>query len=133
MRMIIDCRLCKRKHEYKYRGGAPRVLCPSCAKEKRRGAWRKASEERRKAKGSLMGVGSGGNQWGTKNHRWKDGRRSYRRLALDIHGRKCFICGRDSMLQVHHTDRDRLENNKVNLLPLCLDCHRAAHVFYELG
>jgi len=47
-------------------------------------------------------------------------------LARDDH--RCRTCGRgECMLQVHHVDMDRTNNDLMNLLTLCAGCHLALH------
>lgn len=42
----------------------------------------------------------------------------------------CNRCGYDefkSSVDIHHIDKDRSNNKKSNLIPLCANCHRALH------
>ena len=60
--------------------------------------------------------------YGTSTGEW-----SYRDL-VDIE--KCETCGWDNrpeVLQVHHIDRDRKNNNTDNLKVLCPNCHAIEH------
>jgi 5-methylcytosine-specific restriction protein A len=66
-----------------------------------------------------------------------------RLLCLSIHGEKCSVCGLDpikiygpglgSILEVHHieplseAEEARVYNPRIDLLPLCPNCHRAIH------
>ena len=43
---------------------------------------------------------------------------------------KCMRCGYSEfpeILEIHHLDRDRKNNSKINLLVLCASCHSALH------
>jgi hypothetical protein len=56
---------------------------------------------------------------------------NYRKFALDNHGQYCHICNYNrhpSVLQVHHIDHDRLNNELSNLLVCCPTCHMEQHV-----
>lgn len=42
----------------------------------------------------------------------------------------CDRCGYDEFkgsVDIHHKDKDRANNDKTNLVPLCANCHRALH------
>ena len=52
---------------------------------------------------------------------------NYRGYAIREYGAKCAVCGFDedpSLLEVHHIDENRNNNNIENLIPLCPMCHR---------
>jgi len=72
-------------------------------------------------------VGSGGNQYGTKNHMYKNGIASYNIKALDHYGKKCAICGSTKNIVVHHIDYDRTNNELENLKVLCKKHHQEIH------
>lgn len=69
-----------------------------------------------------------------KNHgNYKDGSSHYRR-KVDI--QLCNRCGykeHPSILQVHHRDRDRLNNTLENLEVLCPNCHTLEHYLAKDG
>ena len=76
-----------------------------------------------------LGVGSGGNQWGRKNHRFMDGQSKYRRnfeRTFPLQ-RSCEICLGTQNLVVHHVDRNRENNRMDNLVMLCRSCHAQVH------
>ena len=65
-----------------------------------------------------------------------------RLLAIKLYGTNCMVCGQDqaksfgfdnSLVEVHHchplalTNGERVYDPKVDLVPLCPTCHRAAH------
>lgn len=76
-----------------------------------------------------LGVGSGGNQWGEKNHQYKGGRSDYRRCFKHEHPdqRCCEICTSTRNLVVHHVDKNRRNNRSTNLMMLCRSCHAQVH------
>lgn len=57
------------------------------------------------------------------------GQASYRDIAFRQYGKKCNRCGYNqiNILQVHHRDRNRANNNWQNLEVLCPNCHLAEH------
>lgn len=60
----------------------------------------------------------------------------YRRMAFDKYEHKCVCCGwnkDERILEVHHRDRNRLNNNIENLVILCSICHSGLNWgFYRL-
>ena len=61
-----------------------------------------------------------------KNHPlYKDGRKYYRKLALNKFPFKCSVCGSIKKLHVHHKDKNRLNNNINNLQVVCVKCHKS--------
>jgi 5-methylcytosine-specific restriction endonuclease McrA len=66
---------------------------------------------------------------GKHNPLWKSGIGSYRTNALKFYGSKCMICGIDNIavLQVHHKDKNRYNNEVSNLQILCANCHLLVH------
>jgi hypothetical protein len=61
---------------------------------------------------------------GSKNPRYVNGGRSYRKLVDLL---RCELCSSDINLEVHHKDMDRNNNKKDNLQVLCISCHRKQH------
>ena len=51
------------------------------------------------------------------------GESSYRALAYRAYGEKCEICGYTEVLDVHHIDGNRNNNDKDNLIVMCPNCH----------
>lgn len=54
----------------------------------------------------------------------------YREKAMADYDGRCERCGEEtpvSVAQVHHQDRDRMNDNRDNLLVVCVDCHREEH------
>lgn len=73
------------------------------------------------------GVGSGGNQWGEKNHQYKNGIGSFSKKAFNYYGHQCNRCVSKDNLLVHHQDEDRTNNKLSNLEILCKRCHQNHH------
>lgn len=46
-----------------------------------------------------------------------------RPAALERDGHKCYVCGTDKKLEVHHLDFDRSNTSLDNLMTLCAACH----------
>jgi hypothetical protein len=65
-----------------------------------------------------------------ENHpRWNGS--SYRVTCFLHHNKKCIICGEDKVVEVHHLDGDKTNNNPENLIPLCPTHHRYWHSKYR--
>lgn len=80
-----------------------------------------------------VGVGSGGNQKGKRNHRFKDGRSHYKEVfeRENPYQNFCEICGGAKYLVVHHLDKNRKNNAPENLVKLCRSCHAQLHMLAE--
>lgn len=63
--------------------------------------------------------------------------KSYRQIGFDTWGKKCFLCGRtisQTLLCVHHYNKNRNDNSPDNLFPLCqkgFGCSAHAHMGTE--
>jgi hypothetical protein len=75
--------------------------------------------------------------FGNKTSNYKDGKSSYRELAIRHYGNKCIECGYDGnkfpkLIWVHHKDfvpRTKERNNGLeNLEVLCVRCHMEKHL-----
>lgn len=67
---------------------------------------------------------------------WNGGTQTYREIAFKRWGKRCQHCGYDryeSVIQVHHLDRDRENNSPENVVPLCPTCHAEAHYLTQAG
>ncbi len=61
---------------------------------------------------------------------------TYRQVALSHYGSKCNRCGyieHIGVLQVHHQDRNRTNNDLSNLEVLCPTCHEVHHLLEGTG
>lgn len=59
-----------------------------------------------------------------------NGKANYRDIAFREMPRQCSRCGYDEypqIIQVHHKDGDRNNNDIINLEPLCPNCHAIEH------
>lgn len=78
-------------------------------------------------------------QWrhvGPPVNNYKDGRASYRELALRLLPNACNRCGFADcveILEAHHRDADRNNNAAANLEILCPTCHRLHHFRTQSG
>ena len=75
-----------------------------------------------------------GNRWKSKQIANKQDGTSYRRNAFEYYPHKCSICGwneDERVLEVHHIDEDRQNNQLSNLIILCPNCHKflTLHLF----
>lgn len=61
---------------------------------------------------------------------WKGGENVYRKKMLDSNRpRYCLLCGEGDLrvLEIHHVDKNRLNNTHNNLAWLCMNCHHLVH------
>lgn len=67
---------------------------------------------------------------GSNHPNYNGGLASYRKRALEYYGSKCAFCDYSikAVLQVHHKDRDRKNNDLTNLVVLCPTHHKEIHV-----
>ena len=68
---------------------------------------------------------------GEQSGNWKGGTQDYRKNALDHYGAVCEECGYQEyaqVIEVHHRDHDRENNDLKNLQVLCPTCHRIEHL-----
>ena len=136
MRYIeVQCETCKADFGYwreKDYGGRYRKVCDMCQREAHLQSRRDINRRRRIKQGRLVDCGSGGNQWGENNHRFKTGvgKPYYRRVCFTYHDPKCIHCGfvtlhpKFSDICVHHVDHNRYNNEADNLVPVCKACHQ---------
>lgn len=72
------------------------------------------------------------NELRIKNGEW-DNSTNYRKKAFDNYEHKCVVCGwheDERILEVHHKDENRNNNNIDNLCILCPICHRKITLGY---
>ena len=73
---------------------------------------------------------------GNKSSQWSGGASSYRVRGLREYGAKCNRCGyceHEKVLQVHHVDHDRSNNEIDNLEVICPTCHSVEHQVLHKG
>lgn len=71
---------------------------------------------------------------GENNPNYKDGfdgDKRYRKICFKYHQKKCCICEFDHIIEVHHMDCNKNNNNPNNLIPLCPNHHRMFHSRYR--
>ncbi len=69
--------------------------------------------------------------YGKENSNWRGGYSLHFAKNVAIRNFKknnCMICGYDISTDVHHWDRDKKNNNYANLVLLCPNHHREAHL-----
>jgi len=54
--------------------------------------------------------------------------KSYRTICFRFYEEKCSVCPFDKVIEVHHLDENRENNEIKNLIPLCPNHHRMIHV-----
>lgn len=111
--------------------------CATCGKE----IWRRQSQVVRSITGNVYCSISCANS--NNNHLFKTGENhptyngaNYRQRAFNTYEHKCAVCGYNEderILEVHHIDEDRSNNNINNLCILCPNCHKKITLhLYEL-
>jgi hypothetical protein len=68
---------------------------------------------------------TGGKAKAKKHH--SDSTANYRTVAFRYRDKKCYACGHDRILEVHHIDGDHDNNDPTNLIPLCPTHHKMMH------
>jgi len=68
---------------------------------------------------------TGGIAKATKHH--GDSKAHYRTVAFRHRDKKCYACGHDRIIEVHHLDGDHENNDPSNLIPLCPTHHKMVH------
>jgi len=68
---------------------------------------------------------TGGSAKAAKYH--EDSQAHYRTVAFRHRDKKCYACGHDKILEVHHLDGNHSNNDPTNLVPLCSTHHRMIH------
>lgn len=56
---------------------------------------------------------------------------TYRKICFAYHPKKCLVCDETLIVDVHHYDENRTNNEPSNLLPLCPTHHRYWHSPYK--
>ena len=62
---------------------------------------------------------------GESNGNWKQD--AYQSTCFLHHGKKCVICEESLIVDAHHLDEDKTNNDPSNLIPLCPNHHRYWH------
>ena len=61
----------------------------------------------------------------------KDEDVGYRTLCFRYHKKECLICKESNIVEVHHLDENKTNNNPENLIPLCPTHHQYWHSSYK--
>lgn len=120
--------LCRSRAQFNGTG----VNCHICGKD----IYRSLGRIKKSASGKYFCSKSCQTKWrngyfiGDKHANWIDGSSAYRRiLKSSTDAQICTLCGLTDkrILNAHHLDHDRLNNDKSNLVWLCLNCHFLIH------
>ena len=106
------------------------VKCATCNKD----VWKTPSGKRRSKSGKMFcdkhcaTIYNNHQKVGAKHPNYKG--TSYRKLALQLYGPKCFLCdySNEIVVQVHHKDHNRKNNDPKNLIVLCPTHHWEIHL-----
>lgn len=115
-KVIKDCPICKEKFETKKGSKREKITCSiSCSN-------------------SFFRTGS-------KNGNWKEitdyssrtgnFAKKYREICFDNHKHECVVCGENKVLDVHHFDENKFNNEPENLIPICATHHNYLHSEYK--
>ena len=122
------CKLCSIEFKKETRSYA--YYCPDC---KKKNAVRKTMESKKKRMPETqIGVGSGGNQEGSKNPYWDNGHSIYKKTYENKMrtSKNCELCNSNKFLVIHHKDFNRKNGKPYNLIKLCRKCHAKIHKLY---
>ena len=53
--------------------------------------------------------------------------RGYRIICFHYHEKQCIVCDEENIVEVHHYDGDKKNNDPRNLIPLCSTHHKYVH------
>ena len=62
---------------------------------------------------------------GDNHPNWRE--EQYRSTCFLHHEKECVVCGEDKIVEVHHLDENRKNNDPSNLIPLCPTHHKYWH------
>ena len=134
-RRCYACPECKKEYLIKrFEGSRETLTCDYCGKTFTRQKSRNDSKSGynfccRKCKDSAQRMSSGSRFDGVRPPHYgiSNGLYCYRKDAFANYPPKCAVCGWDEdedVLEVHHIDENRSNNNLDNLIILCPICHR---------
>lgn len=69
---------------------------------------------------------------GKDNPNWKQVSTQYRTKCLEYHKKECVICKESKIIEVHHIDENRNNNDIFNLITLCPTHHRYWHSEFKV-
>lgn len=128
--LITNRNFCSPACQYEGQKSLIETQCKRCAKPIRRSANRSKEHY---CSHSCKAISQNPTRRGSNHPNWKQGKGSYRRLALLEHGEfcqnpQCIVTASGlkippAMLDVHHKDSNRENNQMSNLAVLCVWCH----------
>ena len=65
------------------------------------------------------------------NKRNRNLSKKYRKKCFEYHEHKCCVCGENKILDVHHYDENKFNNEPENLIPICPTHHGYYHSKYR--
>lgn len=130
--VCVDCAA-----SFSFAGRGRCLRCPPC---RRRNTSARVMKSRWLRSGGMVaiGVGSGGNQRGSRNSQSPGFVPSgvspsvHVAICTAAHGSVCLVCGWERV-DVHHIDRNPANNEVWNLVPLCPNHHDLVHVHLDKG
>lgn len=57
--------------------------------------------------------------------------KKYRKICFKYHKHKCCVCDENKILDVHHFDENKRNNEPSNLIPICATHHNYLHSNYK--
>lgn len=96
--------------------------CPVCKKQFTQTPWEKKSYRFCSPK-----CKSFEDQRREKGRNFRNGTALFRSISREAYGEICYSCRSTKHIEVHHLDKNRKNNTKENLRPLCRECHHHVH------
>ena len=110
--------------------------CANCGKP----IWRRPSQLKRSKTGNVycskscaVAINNSLLKTGENHPSYKGN--NYRNIAFSLYPHECIVCGYDEderILEVHHIDENRENNQPDNLCILCPNCHRKITLHYYI-
>lgn len=120
---------CSLQHQREFQRNGTVEGCYNCGKPVYRSKEKleRSKSGRRFCCNKCASISLGKEMRGANHPSYIDGQGKYREIAYEKWGTACVICGYDRVINVHHIDKNRKNNDISNLIVLCPNHHAEAH------